>query len=107
MSRLVKVIDGDTFRCDIDGWPKLFGYNIPVRVCGVNTPERNSPEPVLRELARKAKSETQSLLLNGKRIVLKNISRGKYFRLIADVEIDGLDLGEYLVSNGLAVRRFM
>jgi endonuclease YncB( thermonuclease family) len=38
-----------------------------------------------------------------KSIVLKNIKRGKYFRLIADVYIDGVSLGEQLIKHGHAV----
>jgi endonuclease YncB( thermonuclease family) len=36
--------------------------------------------------------------------VLKNIKRGKYFRLIADVYVDGVNLGEQLVRQGHATR---
>jgi micrococcal nuclease len=38
-----------------------------------------------------------------KSIVLKNIKRSKYFRLIADVYVDGVDLGEQLTKQGLTV----
>jgi micrococcal nuclease len=33
-----------------------------------------------------------------KNITLKNIKLGKYFRLIADVYIDGVSLGELLIK---------
>ena len=33
---------------------------------------------------------------------LKNMKRGKYFRIIADVEVDGVDLGSLLIEEGLA-----
>jgi endonuclease YncB( thermonuclease family) len=36
--------------------------------------------------------------------VLKNIKRGKYFRLIADVYVDGVSLGEQLIKQGHAVK---
>ena len=37
-----------------------------------------------------------------KRIDLENIERGKYFRIIADIKIDGKSLTRYLLKNGLA-----
>jgi micrococcal nuclease len=32
------------------------------------------------------------------------MQRGKYFRIVADVMIDGEDLGELLVEAGMAIR---
>jgi len=104
VSRLVSCFDGDTFRCDVDSWPKLFGYHIPVRVRGVDCFERSSPNPDELRKALIAKDFTKTALTNAKQIILVNVTRGKYFRLIADVMIDGHDLGSALLSNGLAVR---
>lgn len=36
--------------------------------------------------------------------VLKNIKRGKYFRLLADVYVDGVNLGDQLIKHAHAVR---
>jgi micrococcal nuclease len=105
VSRVVSVFDGDTFRCDVDTWPKLFGWKIPVRIAGINCPERKNADPSLQEKAELARRFTDTALTNAKRIILCNVKRGKYFRIIADVEIDGADLGSALLSNGLAVRR--
>jgi len=104
VSRLVSCFDGDTFRCDVDAWPKLFGYHIPVRVRGINCPERSAIEPAEKNRAELARDFTKTALTNAKQILLVNVERGKYFRLIADVMIDGRDLGSALLSHGLAVR---
>ena len=50
---------------------------------------------------RHAKKLVKALLKNAKRIDLENIERGKYFRIVADVLIDGKNLTHYLVKNGL------
>ena len=42
VSRLLKVIDGDTFRCDIDEHSAIAGKNISIRLRGINTPELRS-----------------------------------------------------------------
>jgi endonuclease YncB( thermonuclease family) len=43
-------------------------------------------------------------LREGKKIILKNMRRGKYFRIVADVIIDDVNLGDELLSQGLAQR---
>lgn len=103
-SRLVSCFDGDTFRVDVDTWPQLFGRKIPVRVRGINCPERSSKDPEQSLIAVNAHAFTKSALLNAKQILLVNVQRGKYFRLVADVYLDGQSLSESLVSAGLAVR---
>ena len=35
---------------------------------------------------------------------MRNLERGKYFRIVADVYVDGEDLGGLLVEAGAAVR---
>ena len=44
------------------------------------------------------------ILKDAEQITLKNIERGKYFRIAADVLVDGEDLGDMLVEAGVAVR---
>jgi len=99
---LVKVTDGDTFRCDIAGWPDIVGKNMPVRLKGVDTPELQDKRPEVKKLAYKAKEFTKNKLTNAGQIRLANITRGKYFRLVADVIVDGNDLGKMLIKSGLA-----
>jgi len=54
-------------------------------------------------LARKAKQYTVTALRNAKAIELRNMQRGKYFRIVADVYVGGQSVGEGLVREGLAV----
>ena len=35
---------------------------------------------------------------------MKNIKRGKYYRLVADVYVDSVSLGEQLIKQGLVAR---
>jgi len=39
-----------------------------------------------------------------KQIDVKEAERGKYFRLVARLEADGVDLSDLLIEKGLAVR---
>ena len=47
-------------------------------------------DPCEKSLAREAKKVTSILLKKADRIDLLNLGRGKYFRVLADVHIDGL-----------------
>lgn len=102
VSRVVSVYDGDTFRVDIDHWPALVGENAPIRVNRVDTPEIRGKCPYEKTLAKAAKIFTQAQLAGAKLIELRNIQRGKYFRIIADVYIDNVSLAQLLIDANLA-----
>jgi endonuclease YncB( thermonuclease family) len=101
--QIVEVYDGDTFKIDLPSQHPLFGDDISVRVAGIDTPEMRGTSDDVKALAYKAKNRTQELLSDAKTIELKNPQRGKYFRVVAEVWIDGESLGEKLKSDGLAM----
>ena len=94
--------DGDTFKIDLPSQHPLFGDDISVRVAGIDTPELKGSSDEVKALAYKAKNRTKELLSDAKTIELKNPQRDKYFRVLAEVWIDGESLGEKLKSDGLA-----
>ena len=100
--QIVEVYDGDTFKIDLPSQHPLFGDDISVRVAGIDTPELKGSSDEVKALAYKAKNRTQQLLSDAKTIELKNPRRDKYFRILAEVWIDGESLGEKLKSEGLA-----
>ena len=102
VSKVISVYDGDTFRVNIDSLPPLIGKNIPVRLEGVDTPEINGKCQYEKDLALKARDFVRSKLLNAAEIKLNDLQRGKYFRIVAKVYIDGVSLEEELLKNGLA-----
>lgn len=89
VSRLLRVIDGDTFRCDIDEHSAIAGKNISIRLRGIDTPELRSKNPEERKSANLEKQRLSELLNNARVIELRNINRDKYFRIDTDVYIDG------------------
>ena len=97
------VYDGDTFHVSLGCDFSFCCENIAIRVRDIDTPELNKKRPKEYEQALKAKRFTEHFLQQGE-ITLKNIKRGKYFRLIADVYVNGKSLSEELLSAGLAVR---
>jgi len=104
VEKVTSIYDGDTFRANIKGYPKIVGYRMSIRILGIDTPEMRAKCSKEKELARAAKKLTVSLLRNAKRIELRNIKRGKYFRLLADVYVDGVSIADELMKHGFAVK---
>ncbi len=103
IAEVTSIYDGDTFKANISDYPAIIGKHISVRVNGIDTPKLHGKCDKEKQLAIKAKQFTVEQLRAAKSITLKNIKRGKYFRLIADVYVDGVSLSEQLVKNGHAV----
>lgn len=104
VSRVISVYDGDTFRVDIDELSDIVGKNIAIRILGIDTPEIRGQCEKEKQLAIKARDFTRYYLNNASSIQLSNLKRDKYFRLLADVYIDGESLAAALLVNNLAVR---
>lgn len=102
VSKVISVYDGDTFRVNIDSLPPIVGKNIPIRVNGVDTPEIRGKCQYEKNLALKARDFVRNKLANAKEIKLTNLQRGKYFRVVANVVVDGVSLEKELLDNELA-----
>lgn len=102
VSKVISVYDGDTFRVDIDSLPPIVGKNIPIRLNGVDTPEIQGKCQYEKDLALKARDFVRNKLANAKEIKLTNLQRGKYFRVVANVVVDGVSLERELLDNELA-----
>ena len=102
VSKVISVYDGDTFRVNIDSLPPIVGKNIPIRVNGVDTPEIRGKCQYEKDLALEARDFVRGKLANAKEIKLTNLQRGKYFRVVANVVVDGVSLELELLDNGLA-----
>ncbi|USN48928.1 MAG: thermonuclease family protein [Pseudobdellovibrionaceae bacterium] len=100
----VKNYDGDTVTFNIPGVHPLLGKNIAVRVDGIDTAEVKTKSHCEKQAARMARRLVANVLGRAKRIDLKNIKRGKYFRVVADVVYDGQNLKDILVKNRLAYK---
>ena len=100
------VYDGDTFKVNIPNYPKIIGKNIPIRINGIDTPEIRSRCKKEKKLAIQAKYILVKFLKSAKTIKLSNIQRGKYFRIVADVYVDDIDIAKVLINNKLAVPYF-
>lgn len=100
--KFVKNYDADTITVNIPGVHPLIGEKISVRVSGVDAPEVKGKQPCEKEASRMARNLVENILKNAKRIDLTNVEKDKYFRILADVKVDGRDLKEILLKNDLA-----
>jgi endonuclease YncB( thermonuclease family) len=90
VSKVISIYDGGTSRASINNYPAIVGENIAIRVNGIDTPEIRGKCPSEKVLAIKVRDLAWLMLSNSKVVELHNISRGKYFRIVADVFIDGV-----------------
>lgn len=101
---VVKVYDGDTItiisKLPYDNSPS---YKFTVRINNIDCPEIRGSGDDEKQCANIAKQRVSELILNRK-IELRNIGTEKYGRVLADVLIDGEDIGTLLVNERLALR---
>lgn len=99
------VHDGDTVIVAVPSWPAIVS-RIQVRVAGIDTPEIHDKRPAIAAQAALARDWVAVHLPPGASVSLRHVRRDKYFRLLADVdiEIDGetRDLAVELLRRGLA-----
>lgn len=100
--KYIRNYDADTITFDIPDVHPLIGDKISVRVRHIDTPEIKGKLPCEKDTARIAKKLIENILKNAKRIDLENIDKDKYFRILADVIVDGKSLKDVLLKNNLA-----
>ena len=100
--KVCRVHDGDTFIADIDGVHPIIGSEISIRIAKIDTPEITDTRNEIKQLAIQARDYVSAKLAHAKIIQLDNIKRDKYFRILADVFVDGESLAEELIAQGLA-----
>jgi micrococcal nuclease len=100
--QVVSVYDGDTFKIDLPNMHPLFGDDLSIRLFGVDTPEMRGTSDEVKALAKQAQQVTEKAHKGAIKIELRNPQRGKYFRIISEVWIDGESLADMLKAEGLA-----
>jgi micrococcal nuclease len=99
---VIEVIDGDTVVVRARIWLKQ-SVETPVRLLGIDTPEKRGRCSEERARAAAAEDLTRNLV-NGREVQLRDIRHDKYGgRILARIEMaDGTDLGQTLISHRLA-----
>ena len=102
VSEVTSIYDADTFRVNIKGYPPIAGERVSIRILGIDAPELRGECQSEKIAARKAKKYTVNALREAKLIELRGMQRGKYFRILANVYVDGRDLAQELIKAGHA-----
>lgn len=100
---IISIYDADTIRTQITLPGAL--KKVSIRIRHIDTPEIGwrAKCVVEEELAKAAKSYVEELARNSQIMTIRNFTWGKYGgRIIADVYINGVDVGAALVDAGYA-----
>ena len=100
----VRNYDGDTITFNLPNLHPIIGNKIAIRVNGIDTAEIRGKCDKEKYNAEQARDMVTDILKDAERIDLKNMGRGKYFRIVADVYVDGENLVEALIDSGMAVK---
>jgi endonuclease YncB( thermonuclease family) len=88
----------------LSGLHPIIGNKISIRVNGIDTPDIRGKCEKEKYDAKQAQQMVTDILKDADQIVLRNMERGKYFRIAADVIVDGENLSDLLIGAGMAIR---
>lgn len=95
-AEVVRVIDGDTLRLNIDLGFKVH-LEISARLARINTPERG------QDGAQAATERLRSLCPAGSQVTVRTAKGDRYGRWIAEVMAGGANVSDMMLAEGLAV----
>ena len=102
-AKITGVYDGDTVTADIDMGLKIWAHGEKLRLSRINTPEIRGDE---REQGLVSRDWLREQLLN-KEVLIQTAKdkKGKYGRYLAEIYLDGININDLLVTEGLAEYR--
>lgn len=98
-AKVVKVYDGDTVHVVFSYFDKFFKWTC--RIAHVDTPELRTKNEEEKKKGYEVRDKLRELIM-GKIVQLHCHEFDKYGRLLIDIEIDGVKVDEWLLSNGYA-----
>lgn len=95
------IYDGDTMRVDIDLGCNVWLKNESIRVMGIDAPELRGVE---REAGLQSRDWLRGQLPTGTPITIRTHldKRGKYGRLVAEIFLDGVNIGQAMINAAMA-----
>lgn len=99
-AQIVSVYDGDTVTADISLGFGIWMRGQKLRLLGIDTPELRGEE---RELGLVSRDALRERILD-KEVLIKTHrdSKGKYGRWLAEIIIEGENVNNWLINEGLA-----
>ena len=102
ISKVISIYDGDTLRVNIDSFPDIIGKNIRIRLKGIDAPEIKGKCQKEIDLAIMARDYLRNAINQSSQIELRNIQRGKYFRIVGELYVNGENMSNNLIRRKLA-----
>jgi micrococcal nuclease len=94
------VYDGDSITLDISLGLGVYLHNQKIRLLNIDAPEIRGEE---RPLGLQARDRLRLLILDRKVLVRTKLDRtGKYGRLLGTIYVDGVNINQLLLDEGLA-----
>ena len=95
--------DGDTCTFNIPNVHPLLGDKIGVRLARIDAPEVRTKCDAEKKEGYKARDALIERLSHVKVFDLREVERGKFFRLVAEVIADGENMSDWMLESGLAL----
>ena len=99
-AKYLSCYDGDTCMFFFSSWPD-FLQRMSVRVRGIDAPEIHGKCLEEKIKAINARNALHFAILTAQTVELRRVTRDKYFRLLAEIWVDGQDVAEILIRKGL------
>jgi len=96
VAEIISTRKADSFTCKIADFPGIGPVRLRVTIRNL------SPLPPDIVAGKRSAEFTAEKLNSAKIVILRNIEMGSYFRVTADVKVNGLDLADALIAAGLA-----
>lgn len=106
---VVRIVDGDTIRLDIDLGFDIVLKNQSVRLYKVDTPECRTRDLKEKAAGLLAKQVVQNLIAVGERVFIRTKldTKGKFGRLLGTIiTTDNININEHLIDNNYAVEYY-
>lgn len=103
-ARIIRIIDGDTVKCDVDLGFYTWLHDISFRLYGIDAPETRTRDLVEKEAGLRSKARVEELCPEGTLVQVKVQGQDKYGRWLATVHLldSGITLNDLLIAEGLA-----
>ena len=106
---VVRVVDGDTIRLDIDLGFDVVLKNQSVRLYRVDTPECRTRDLKEKAAGLLSKSVVKGFVDQGSKVIIKTSldTKGKFGRILGTIITDnGININEHLIDNNYAVEYY-
>ena len=104
-SKVTKIVDGDTIKCDIDLGFDIVLSNQTIRLYGIDTPESRTKDLEEKFYGNISKQFLNDYCPKGSYITLRTHldKKGKFGRILGELIVNKVNLNEQMIEENLAV----